>query len=178
MNQHFYVAFLRGINLSGHTIKMEDLKKAFEEIGLENVQTILASGNVLFESRSTNKDALQHDIAAHLFKKFGYSIPVIIRTKEEIEKIVAADPFSAIAVTPETRLYITFLSENSLFEVSFDKAFQVVRLTSNEICIAVTLTEGAGTTDMMRLLEKTFGKNITTRNWNTINKVSQAFNAK
>ncbi len=177
MTQNFYVAFLRGVNVGGHTVKMDALKKAFEQIGLRNIQTVLASGNVLFESSSVNKEALQKDIEVHLTKTFGFSIPVIIRTKDEIEKIVAADPFKSIVGTPDTRLYITFLSGKHLSEVSFEKAFQIVRLTDTEICMSFTITEGAGTTDMMRLLEKTFGKNITTRNWNTINKVSQAFKA-
>lgn len=70
-DSHQYVAFLRGINVGGHgLIKMIDLKKAFEKMGFENVRTLLASGNVVFESEQTDNKALTTEIESFLKKAF------------------------------------------------------------------------------------------------------------
>jgi len=107
-----YVAFLRGINVGGHkAIKMEKLKKAFETLGLENVKTLLASGNVLFEAPSASASTLTKKIENKLEAAFGHEIGVLIRKIEELQRLAEVDPFAGIKVTPQTRLYVTFLSE-------------------------------------------------------------------
>ena len=66
-----YVAFLRAINVGGHTVKMEDLRRLFETMGFANVETFIASGNVIFESKSKNTQAMERKIENHLRESLG-----------------------------------------------------------------------------------------------------------
>ena len=83
-----YVAFLRGINSGKNpTVKMEVLRKTFEGLGLENVRTVLASGNVLFES-SAYENKLEQKIEEALPVLIGFSSDVIVRTIDDLHKLV------------------------------------------------------------------------------------------
>jgi uncharacterized protein (DUF1697 family) len=62
-----YAAFLRATNLGGHTVKMDDLRRLFEAMGFSNVETFIASGNVIFESASTDSGELEHKSGNHFF---------------------------------------------------------------------------------------------------------------
>ena len=172
-----YVAFPRGINVGGRQIvKMADLKKTFEGLGFKNVKTILASGNVLFESAEKTPQKVREMIEAGMKKKFQLNVNVILRTVDQIQKLVDSNPFAKIQVTPETRLYITFLSETpkSKLKIPYEspeKDFQILRVTEGEVCSALTLSPERRTVDAMSVLEKEFGKNVTTRNWNTVLKL-------
>ena len=86
-----YVAFPRGIN-AGHPMKMSDLRAVFESLGYEDVRTVLASGNVLFETKRTAEAALAGEIAKALTAKFGARIAVVLRTSAELERLVTAAP--------------------------------------------------------------------------------------
>src|SRR5262249_61226603 len=94
-----FAAFLRGINVGGNKlIKMEDLKKCFAAAGFKNVKTILASGNVLFESTTADEDALAKRIADKLKAELGHDVGIQIRSIDEIQKITNHDPFKKIKV--------------------------------------------------------------------------------
>src|SRR5437899_1250106 len=109
-----FAAFLRGINVGGNKlIKMDDLKKCFAALGFKNVKTILASGNVLFESSDDDEDALAKKIADKLKAELGHDVGIQIRSIDEIQNLADRNPFKKIKVTPETRLYITFLPEKT-----------------------------------------------------------------
>lgn len=172
-----FVAFLRGINVGGNKlIKMDDLKKCFAAAGFKNVKTILASGNVLFESTNADEDALAKTIADKLKAELGHDIGIQIRSIDEIQKLADRAPFKKIKVTPDTRLYITFFPEKpkSKLKIPYEspeKDFKILEVSDREICSVVTLSPGRGTLDMMGFVEKEFGKNITTRNWNTVGKI-------
>jgi uncharacterized protein (DUF1697 family) len=172
-----FVAFLRGINVGGNKlIKMEDLKKCFAAIGFKNVKTILASGNVLFESSDADEDALAKKIADKLKAELGHDAGIQIRSIDEIQKLADREPFKKIKVTPETRLYLTFLPEKSKskLKIPYTNAegdLKILEVTHREVCCTISLSPGRGTTELMGFLEKEFGKNITTRNWNTVGKI-------
>lgn len=173
-----YVAFLRGINVGGKMVKMEALRKAIEELGYEHVKTLLNSGNVVFEAEEKNEKKLQQVIEEKLEKVFGFHIDVLLRTQKNIQALVSADPFKGIAVTPQTRLYVTFLSEKSVHALKIpyespEKDFRILRVTDTEVVSVLTLSEKRGTTDVMKIPEKEFGKLITTRNWNTVKKIAE-----
>lgn len=171
------VAFLRGINVGGHkSIKMEDLKRAFESLGFGNVATILASGNVMFEASRASSTGLVERIEEKLKDTFGHNIGVLVRTMKELQQLEATNPFKGIKVTPQTRLYVTFLSENPrgsrpIPYESSDRNFKIRRVTGREICSALTLSPDSRTTELMGVLEREFGPKITTRNWNTITRI-------
>jgi uncharacterized protein (DUF1697 family) len=170
-----YVALLRGINVGGHQVPMSALKKTLEGMGCQNLKTILASGNVVFEAKKENLSSLSKKLETTLAKTFGFSIPVFLRTKRDIEKLVKSEPFKGIKVTPETRLYVTFLSEKSKstkIPKLPSKAFQILSVTDAAVCSVLRLSPEVGTIDLMGALEREFGKNVTTRNWNTVTKIA------
>jgi uncharacterized protein (DUF1697 family) len=171
-----FVALLRGINVGGNKIvKMDDLKKWFAALGFKNLKTILNSGNVLFES-ADDEEALAKKIEKKLEDELGHKVGVQIRSIEEIQKLADRDPFKKIKVTPESRLYITFLPEKpkSKLKIPYEtpeKDCKILEVTNREVCCAITLSPRRGTTELMSFLEKEFGKNVTTRNWNTIARI-------
>lgn len=175
-----YVALLRGINLGKRQVKMDRLKTVLESAGYADVKTLLASGNVIFSS-SENSEGLGKKIETLLQKEFGFEIPVILRTKEEIESLIKRDPFKGISVTKETRLYVTFRSsiESERKEgnlqipyVTDDGNFRMLSVSETEICSVLIVTPDRGTVDLMGIIEKEYGKNVTTRNWNTVEKIA------
>jgi uncharacterized protein (DUF1697 family) len=106
-----YVAFLRGVNLGKHRrIKGEELKGAFEQIGLEDVATFRASGNVVFASRRASEAALRQEIEAGLADTFGFDIVVFLRSAREVAAIAARQPFDPKAVaTSKGKLQVSLL---------------------------------------------------------------------
>ena len=183
MRASTYVAFLRGINVGGNTvISMEDLKKAFASLGFANIRTILASGNVVFDAVGTDRAVMTAKIEQKLKRKFGFEIAVILRTSEEIQALLAAKPFENAKITPRTKLQVSFLLLNSAQGLKVSERlngtdFEVFRLTEGEVCSVVKVSPEWGTTDLMRLLEKQFGKGITTRTWNTVERIAAALQA-
>ena len=171
-----YVAFLRGINVGGNKkVPMADLKKVLEKIGLQNVKTLLASGNVVFESNSNKIEELQVSISTAIEKAFKFPVPLLLRSFSVIQELIALDPFKKIIVTPQTRLYVTFLTERvkdkaASSYVSSDNSFAIISKTKSEVFSVLDLSI-TGTPEAMNALEKEFGKEVTTRNWNTILKI-------
>ncbi len=174
-----YIALLRGINVGGRTIvKMEELKQAFEKLGCNQVKTALASGNVIFETKESNVTALAQKIEDWLKETFGFKIVVILITSHALQAFVKAHPFKHIKVTPQTRLLVTFLryAPKSSIKIPYqspEKDFKILHIFGHVIFSIVQLSSTTGTTDLMKLLEKEFGKNITTRTWNTIIKIEK-----
>ena len=89
-----YVAFLRAINVGGHTVKMDYLRSLFEGIGFASVETFIASGNVIFDSKAKNTKTLEQKIERHLLAELGYAVTTFIRATSELTEIVDHDPFS------------------------------------------------------------------------------------
>jgi uncharacterized protein (DUF1697 family) len=88
-----YVAFLRAINVGSHTVKMDRLRALFEELGFDNVETFIASGNVIFESPVTATNKLERKIEKHLQQSLGYDVSTFVRSTEEVCAIAAHQPF-------------------------------------------------------------------------------------
>jgi uncharacterized protein (DUF1697 family) len=87
-----YCAFLRAINVGGRVVKMDRLREVFEQAGLANVETFIASGNVLFDSRA-NPAALEKKIEKRLNAALGYPVETFLRTGEDLAAIAAYTPF-------------------------------------------------------------------------------------
>src|SRR5690348_9347846 len=98
-----YIALLRGINVGGHTVKMERLRELFTEVGFTHVRTYIQSGNVFFETAQTDRKILTQTIELHLRQSLGYEVPVFLRTIPELEQIVELNPFQHINVTSDMR---------------------------------------------------------------------------
>jgi uncharacterized protein (DUF1697 family) len=104
-----YVAFLRAINVGGHTVKMESLRKLFESFGFTEVETFIASGNVIFHSTSQEAAAMEAEIASGLQNALGYEVATFIRTPVELRKIAAFQAFPLAEVEAATAYNIAFL---------------------------------------------------------------------
>jgi uncharacterized protein (DUF1697 family) len=178
MNPSVYVAFLRGINVGGNAvIKMSDLKELFETLGFKNVTPVLASGNVLFETAPTKPEVLKRSIERILTKEFNVPALAIIRTGSQLLDLAKSSPFKSTKLTPRTKLHITFLAESNQRVAKLPyrlpcREFEVIQISSNEVASTVEISPKQGTPELMRFLEKEFGKNITTRTWNTVQKLA------
>jgi uncharacterized protein (DUF1697 family) len=107
-----YVAFLRGMNLGGRRIKNEELRRHFEEIGLEEVTTFRASGNVIFAAPKREESKLAARVEAELGERLGYEVPVFLRSDEEVAAVAAQEPFDPQAVEKSKgKLQVSFLKE-------------------------------------------------------------------
>jgi uncharacterized protein (DUF1697 family) len=177
-NSITYAAFLRGINVGGHMqIKMADLVKLFESLGFENVRTLLNSGNIIFDSSEVDENKLTKIIVEGIEKFADYKIIVMLRSIDDIKKIIKLDPFKNITVTKDTRLYASFLAQESDSQIklpffSEQKDLYILSKTSREVFYLVDLSKSGKTTEAMKIMEKEFGKASTTRNWNTVKKVA------
>jgi uncharacterized protein (DUF1697 family) len=91
------VAFLRAINVGGHVVKMAELKALFEELAFREVSTVIASGNVLFSTRSADAAALERRIERHLERALGYEVATFLRSPQELADVAAFEPFPGAA---------------------------------------------------------------------------------
>ncbi|MEP6493388.1 MAG: DUF1697 domain-containing protein [bacterium] len=89
-----YIAFLRAINVGGHIVKMDKLRNMFEALDLLNVETFIASGNVIFTASVKDTATLERRIEAHLKRALGYDVDTFIRTAEEVATVAAYEPFA------------------------------------------------------------------------------------
>ncbi len=107
-----YVALLRSINVGGHVVKMERLRALFAELGLAKVETLIASGNVIFETRAKNAGALEDKIEKHLCAALGYEVTTFVRSANELAKIAGRRAFPEKETEVEgAGVYIAFLKE-------------------------------------------------------------------
>ena len=172
-----YAAFLRGVNVGGRQAPSARLKAVFEGAGFSGVRTVLASGNVRFESPETDPDKVKTIAEDALREGLGYEVTVQVRTLDELRTIISEDPFRDVKITPDTRLYVSFYAKKPRGElpipyVSEDGGIRVLKQTGSEVYGVVTLSPQTGTTDYMALVDREYGKGVTTRNWNTLLKLA------
>lgn len=171
-----YVALLRGINVGGHKkVPMVDLKKMMMEMGFTDVKTLLNSGNVVFKSKINASSSIEQEMESALEKTFGFPVPVLVRKGSDITQLVNSAPFADIDVTKDTRLYLTFVKSEPMNVpaqpwYSEDKSFTILKYENNVIHSVLDLSISK-TIAAMKILEDSFGKDITTRNWNTVVKL-------
>ncbi|HSW75148.1 MAG TPA: DUF1697 domain-containing protein [Candidatus Saccharimonadales bacterium] len=106
-----YVALLRAINVGGHSIKMEQLRNLFTELGFSNVKSYINSGNIFFDADNIDREKLTTLIEQHLYEALGYKVPTFLRTVSELQSIVSQDPFHSIKLTDQTRFCVIFTNK-------------------------------------------------------------------
>ena len=167
-----YISILRGINVGGHRIiKMEVLRSIYVEMGFEDCQTYIQSGNVVFRCKKQNTEFLEKKISSAIFVRFNFKVPVIVREIEDLREIVTNFPFGHDPSIGNSQFHITFLSEipdkiltENLEEVSYlPDQFKLCGKT-----LYLNCPNGYGNTK----LNNTFFENklkveATTRNWRT-----------
>jgi len=106
-----YIAFLRGINVGGHNVKMEHLRNIFTELGFSNVRSYITSGNVFFDTDTLDRRQLTSTIERRLEERLGYPVPAFLRTVSELEAILSQEPFKGIELTTDKRFCVIFANE-------------------------------------------------------------------
>jgi uncharacterized protein (DUF1697 family) len=172
-----YVALLRGINVGGHTVKMERLRGLFGELGFTRVRSYIQTGNLFFESDASDRRALRARIEQHLHAALGYEVAACLRTVAELSELLACDRFGGRTVTAESRLAVTFLAEPvsltlPLPYVTADGAFEVVGMTPTELFVVWRLRDGRP--GNWSPFEKLAPAPMTTRFWHTAAKILAA----
>ncbi|WP_062057423.1 DUF1697 domain-containing protein [Sediminicola sp. YIK13] len=177
-----YIAFLRGINVGGHhKVPMADLKTEFEKLGFKNIVTLLNSGNIIFDGPKENTSKLEQKISTHIEKIFGFPIPTILRTSRVIHNLLDQNPFVGIERTKDIRFYVSFLKTNLEADLelpwkSTDNSYVIIEKRDQTIISVLDLAISKSP-KAMESIEHHYGKDITTRNWNTIERIGKKLKA-
>ncbi|WP_173924162.1 DUF1697 domain-containing protein [Agromyces sp. Marseille-P2726] len=115
-----YIALLRGVNVGGITIRSADLRDLFESLGFDDVRTVLASGNVVFDSDRTDAAGLKRDIERSLGERFGYEAWIVLVTRDELERVIDAFPFDAADASRQP--WVVFASEPAALDELLESA--------------------------------------------------------
>ncbi|MGH8142591.1 MAG: DUF1697 domain-containing protein [Steroidobacteraceae bacterium] len=168
-----YAAFLRGVTPTN--AKMSDLRECFEAVGFQNVRTILGSGNVVFSARAAARPALERKIETSMQRRLGRIFAATIRSADELAELIASDPYQPFRLVARTKRIVTLLHATPDLHVPLPIELEGARI----LCIRGTEVFSAYVPSakgpvFMTLIEKTFGKDLTTRTWDTIRKVTAA----
>lgn len=110
-----YIALLRGVNVGGITVRSAELRDVFDELGFDDVRTVLASGNVVFEPTDTAPSAeLKQRIEQALRDRFGYDAWIVLVTREQVERVVEAFPFDPADATRQP--WVVFGSDEAVLD--------------------------------------------------------------
>lgn len=165
-----HIAFLRGVNVVGRRIKMDELRDAFDRMGFPGAQTLIASGNVLFDSKPGTD--LSQKIEDGLGDIFGLKIECMVRTLHDVQNISENAPFGQNRSTDDVKLYIYFLATPLAepLELPFGVAddYQIIGQTTNELYAKAYRMENGRFGPGLDKFAKTIGVINTNRNWNTI----------
>mgnify|MGYP005757632923 CR=1 FL=1 len=170
------IAILRGINVGGkRKILMADLKSMCEKLGLKNVTTYIQSGNLIFNSDKQNSE-LENDLEKAITEKFGFDVPVIVRTENELETAISKNPFFDKDADIK-QLHLTFLKEKPNKE-NIEKALKLdYEPDKFKIDDRDTFIFCEGKYHESKLTNNFFEKQLkvgaTTRNWKTVLKLSE-----
>jgi uncharacterized protein (DUF1697 family) len=168
-----YAAFLRGV--SPMNAKMPDLARAFEAAGFRDVRTVLSSGNVVFTAAPGATPALERKAEAAMEQHLATPFPAIVRPVAALRALLASDPYDGLRVPAQAMRVVTFLRGRPRavpdLPIELDGA-RILRMRGGEVFSAYV--PGPRGPVFMTLIERTFGKDVTTRTWDTVRKVVAA----
>lgn len=175
-----YVAFLRAVNVGGHIVKMDHLRQLFEALGFSNVETFIASGNVIFDSTSKRTRTLEGRIESRLGETFGYRVDTFVRSTSDLANIASYKPFHDSELNTEgNALYIAFTtgepsdeSKRKLLEFKSEADdFQVYGREVYWLCRKRFSESGFSGAQLERVL----GMPATLRNANTVRRLAAKY---
>ncbi len=168
-----YVALLRGV--SPLYLKMSDLQAAVQDAGFTDVRTLLSSGNVAFDTRVTREATIGRRIEQALQERVGRHFPTFVRTREELQRMIETDPYAGHRLPKAAKRVVTFLRVphpgRLALPIVRDEA-TIVALAGREAFTAYV--PGPRGPLFMPFLEKTFGRDQTTRTWDTVRRCAAA----
>jgi uncharacterized protein (DUF1697 family) len=167
-----YAAFLRAV--SPMNAKMPELKRCFEAAGFTDVKTVLSSGNVVFSARASSEASLERKAETAMKDQLGRPFLTVVRSLDALRTVLASDPYGAFRLSPGAKRIVTFLRNRPeaklTLPIELDGA-RILCLEGSDVFSAY-LPSPRGPV-FMRLIEKTFGKDVTTRTWDTVKKVAR-----
>lgn len=171
-----FIAILRGINVSGKKkIRMKDLAEVLTSSGLRNVKTYIQSGNIIFEHQEKPASYFENLIHKVILDEFGYRVPVIVMSREYLNRVVAENPFLSRKDVDINTLHVTFLSEypdKANTHLPLEVSYPPDELLPGDRAFYVLCPKGYGRTKFNNdFFEKKTKVAATTRNWKTCNKL-------
>ena len=176
-----YIAFLRAINVGGHTVKMDHLRQLLVSLGFSGVETFIASGNVVFEATTQEPKALETLIGDALREALGFEVATFIRTEAELAAIASYQPFAQSALDSAEALNIAFLAD-----AAGDESQQKLAALHTEIddfhvhgreIYWLCCKKQSESTFSNAVLEKTLGMKSTLRGVNTVKKMAAKYSS-
>lgn len=166
-----YAAFLRGV--SPMNAKMPELKKCFESAGFSEVRTLLSSGNVVFSARASSPASLQRRAEAAMEKQLGQAFLTIVRPVDALRAMLVRDPYRSFRLPSGAKRVVTFLRTRARARIALPIEFDGARILRREGAeVFSAYVPGPRGPVFMSLIEKTFGREVTTRTWDTVRKVA------
>lgn len=164
-----YVALLRGV--SPLNAKMPELKACFESAGFSNVRTLLSSGNVAFDSSDTSPTNIESTAEAAMAKMMGRGFYTIVRSTRELQALLESDPYAEHGIPPDAKRVVSFFREPPTSRLALPLAQDLasVFLVSGREAFTAYVPVAKGPV-FMNLIERAFGKNVTTRTLETVAK--------
>jgi len=177
-----YIAFLRAINVGGHTVKMDTLRQLFESLGFSDVETFIASGNVVFETTTRDARTLEKKIEHQLQEALGYEVATFIRTDAELADIANYKPFRQADLDAAVALNIAFLAEP--LDAQSKQKLMALRTDIDDFHVHgreiywLCLKKQSESTFSNAVLEKTLGRRSTLRGADTVKKMAAKYSSK
>ncbi len=171
-----YIAFLRGINVAGkNKIPMAELRELCESIELKDVQTYIQSGNIIFKSVVDSTSELEGLLAEAILNRFGFEVPVLIRTTDQVSAILNDNPFASDDDSIKKQLYFVLVGSSPSIEtlIKFKtEVFANEEFSIADGCIYLKCNAGYGKAKLNNnLIERKLNVMATTRNYRTMNKL-------
>jgi len=168
-----FAALLRGV--SPMNAKMPELKAAFEAAGFTDVRTVLSSGNVAFTARAASETALERRAEAAMLERLGQAFPTFVRPMDALRDVLASDPYRSFRLGPNAKRIVTFLRAKppAALRLPIERDGARLLVVKGREVFGAYLPTPKGPV-FMALIEKTFGKDVTTRTWDTVAKVARA----
>jgi uncharacterized protein (DUF1697 family) len=171
-----HVAFLRAINVGGRAVvKMADVQAAFTAAGCDNVKTFIASGNILFEATAVS-DRLRARIAANVGRLLGAEPVIVYRSMRDLERLVAAAPFGAMAGDAALKLYVAFVVEKTKQRPRFPlqlpkEELEAIGMKNGDVLIVSRRKPNGMYGFPNNWIEKELAVASTARNWSTVRRL-------
>lgn len=171
------LALLRGINVGrAHRIAMADLRELFEELGHEDVRTLLNSGNVLFRSARPNVARLAAGIETAISGRFGFAVPVIVIAAADLAAIIQANPLRRVAADPARHLVAFASGPGALARMRplAQEAWAPEALAIGSKAAYLWCPTGILDSRLLKAFSRLAGESVTTRNWTTVLRLMEA----
>lgn len=171
-----YISILRGINVSGNRIiKMEALRQVYNELGFEQVQSYIQSGNVVFKQKNIDSKKLETIITKAIKDNFLFDVPVLVIPIHEFKTIIENNPYISDPAKNSSFLHITFLDkcpDPKAFDLIKDMNYYPDEYFIKEKAIYLYCPNGYSNSKLTNsFIEKKLNVSATTRNWKTTNEL-------